>query len=183
MAGCFGSAVMGDHGTVSVRQWPLCAVVLLASCAPAATRAPARSPNNALVTAIAPVVLDLMMKYERAASVWDILAEPVGDDGAAVLRDAITAATGARLRTPSDTIWGHLSIDHLAFSGDSVTVSLDLGTRWCTLQTGPAAVGLTHILVLVRSGADWRFRSSRPYIHYDPPPGPLPGQAGACTMR
>jgi hypothetical protein len=64
-----------------------------------------------------------------------------------------------------------------AQAADAAVLHVDRGARWC--GAGLSAAGQTYRYEFRRAGASWAYARAVPFIAYDPPPPPIPGQARA----
>jgi hypothetical protein len=159
-----------------------------AGAAPAQPPAPDTAVTAALVRALLPPLqADLgrarpTMAEQRPGApgwgIWEVRAPAAGPAAEEALRRAVVAGAGGRARVPGDSVWLVLTVEGRAeVRGDVAALHVDRGTRQCSAAGGLAAFGLTYRYEFERAGTRWTYVRAVPYIFYDPPPPPVPGQA------
>jgi hypothetical protein len=110
--------------------------------------------------------------------VWEVRAPAAGPEAEEALRRTVVDRTRGRARAPGDSVWLVLAVEGPAeVRSDAAVLRVDRGTRRCSAAGGLTAFGLTYRYEFQRAGTGWTYVRAVPYIAYDPPPPPAPGQA------
>ncbi len=151
----------------SRQTWILVSWTLLASLALATAVVAQRPPDSvareALVRALA------LARQSRspgptgrgspasAGTPWDVQVRGVAPAAAALLRDSVLAATGGRLRVPTDTAWSGVGVGGARVAGDSAVLAVSVGGGWCAPGGTTTFGGRASEYVFRRTAGGWAF--------------------------